>query len=312
MERSHQLRSIVVPGNHDGVHRGHRALLDRARQLGDAHSARVVAMFFDPHPVALFSPDRAPTPLTLPKRRAELLAKAGADEVWIQPFDRAFASLAPETFARTVLRERLAAAGVVIGPDFRFGKDRAGDFASLRAFGRDLGFVVEQLDPVLVDGQPVSSSRVRETLVRGEVDAAARLLGRVHEMEGVVVRGDGRGRTIGVPTANLRCEPLLAPKDGVYAIVGRDLGSPSENAILHGVANLGMRPTFEAGRSVEVHFFDLDRDLYGRTLRIGFVARLRDEIKFGSLDALKAQIAKDMKDAREALASMNEEAVAWM
>ena len=300
--------SVVTPGNHDGVHLGHRALVAAARQLAAEHGARVLPMFFDPHPTAFFRPDAAPALLTSPARRIALLRKAGADDVAVETFDEAFANQSPEAFVRDVLVGRYAARGVVVGPDFQFGKGRAGDVEVLRTLGDSLGFSVTVVPPVEVGADVVSSTRIRSVLTQGDVAAATALLGRVHDVRGVVVEGHRRGRTIGFPTANLDCEPVLLPADGVYAVVARVLdGSPvddSETRLLRGVANLGVRPTMQAGRSVEVHFFDFDADLYGKALRVGFCARLRAEKKFDGLDALKAQIARDADAARTVLATV--------
>jgi len=284
--------TIVTPGNHDGVHLGHRALLAAARELG----SHVTALTFDPHPAVVLAPSKAPPLLTTPTRRAQLLRELGADAVEVLAFDEALAAMSPEAFVREVLVDRLGAAGVVLGPDFRFGKGRSGDVDTLRALGATHGFEVRTVPPVQREGGVVSSTRIRRLVQAGEVDAARRLLGRVHDAGGRVVRGDQRGRTIGFPTANLDCESVLLPADGVYAVVMRVDGD------LHrGVANLGVRPTFAAGRSVEAHLFDFDGDLYDRDARVGFVKRIRGERKFDGIEALKAQIATDAAAARQAL-----------
>ena len=284
--------TVVTPGNHDGVHLGHRALLAAARELG----AHVTALTFDPHPAMVLAPSKAPPLLTTPARRAALLKKLGADAVEILAFDEELAAMRPEEFVRRVIGERLHASGVVVGPDFRFGKGRAGDVDTLRALGSERGFEVRTVGPVHLDGDVVSSTRIRKRVALGDVEGATRLLGRVHDVGGTVVQGDQRGRTIGFPTANLDCESVLLPADGVYAVVMR------VGETLHrGVANLGVRPTFAAGRSVEAHLFDFDADIYGATARVGFVQRIRGEQKFSGLDALKAQIALDADAARAAL-----------
>jgi len=290
--------SVVAPGNHDGVHLGHRALLEAARRrTGDA--LRMVALFFDPHPSAVLAPDRAPPLLTTAGRREALLREAGADEVVAQRFDRAFASLSPEAFVTRVLVDGLGARGVVVGPDFRFGHGRVGDLGVLRRLGETHGFDVTVVEPVVHRGVRVSSTRVREHLARGDVTGAAELLDRVHDVTGTVIEGDRRGRTIGFPTANLECEPVMLPADGVYAVLARIVGG--DDRVLSGVANLGVRPTVEAGRSVEVHLFDFDDDVYGARLRVGFVERIRGEVRFDGLDALKKQIARDAEAARGAV-----------
>lgn len=296
------MRAAVVPGNHDGVHVGHRALLDEARRRADAAGLAVVPLTFDPHPLTVLAPERAPVPLTTIARRVELLREAGADEVAVARFDAAYAARSADAFVDAVLVGELRAGAVIVGPDFRFGAGRTGTIERLRELGAVRGFTVHEVGPVELPGLGrVSSTRIREALRAGALEDATRMLGRIHEVEGVVVEGDKRGRTIGFPTANLDCDPILVPADGVYAVVARVL-APSRGAQrILGVANLGTRPTFAAGRSVEVHLFDFTGDLYGARLRVGFVARLRAEQKFDGIDALRAQIAKDARAARDRL-----------
>lgn len=301
--------SVVTLGNHDGVHLGHRALLSAARDRATRDGLVVRAVTFDPHPAAVLSPDRAPPLLTTVARRTELLRAFGADEVSVLRFDAGFASLDPAAFATRVLVQELVARTAVVGPDFRFGRGRAGDTAELARLGAAHGFDVITVDPVVLDGDVVSSTRIRQALQAGDVVHATRALGRIHDVDGRVVRGDGRGRSIGVPTANVDCDPVLLPADGVYAVVGRVL---DERTVLHGVANLGVRPTFAAGRSVEVHFLDVDRDLYDRRIRVGFVARIRAERKFDGIEALKAQIARDVGEARDTLQRASTDDWRWI
>lgn len=301
---------MIAPGNHDGVHRGHQALVRTARAHARGHGLRAVALTFDPHPSVLLAPERAPTPLTTMARRSELLLAAGADDVVVQSFTREFANLPPEDFLQT-LRARNARA-LVVGPDFRFGKARAGDVALLRAFGTRHALDVIVEPPVQVGGARVSSSAVREAIAQGEVEHASALLGHVHELSGHVVEGDHRGRTLGFPTANLVSEPVLHPADGVYAVVVRVLAAESVAPLIRGVANLGVRPTFGAGRSVEVHLFDFSGDLYGASLRVGFVKRIRPERKFSGLPELRAQIELDCQAARGTLEAADEGSWAWI
>ncbi len=305
--------SVIAPGNYDGVHVGHRALMRSARRHADAHGLRVSTLTFDPHPLALLDPDRAPTMLTTHARRGELLRALGADKVLVWPFTRALAALSPEEFVDTLVAQ--GARALVVGPDFRFGKNRAGDVECLDRLSRTHGFSLLIESPVELDGERVSSSAIRAALRAGDVNRATRMLLRVHEVSGVVSRGDQRGRTIGFPTANLAIDSVLPPADGVYAVVARVLGAgphdpPSE--LLHGVANLGTRPTFAAGRSVEVHLFDFARDIYGATLRVGFLARIRGELKFAGIAALRAQIEHDCDSARTVLAETPKEQTAWI
>lgn len=305
------LPSVIAPGNHDGVHLGHQALIARARRHAQVHGLRTVALTFDPHPAAVLAPERAPTPLTTPSRRRELLLQAGADAVLVMPFTTALAALSPEAFLDE-LRAR-GARGLVVGPDFRFGRGRAGDLALLECYGQAHGLSVLIEPNVLVDGERVSSTAIREALQAGEVERACTLLGHLPELEGEVVSGQRRGRTLGFPTANLVTEPVLHPADGVYAVVVRVLGAgPGQEALRLGVANLGVRPTVAAGRSVEVHLFDFDRDLYGARLRVGFVARIRPEQRFSGLDALRAQIGLDCEAARSTLAASERRLWHWI
>lgn len=293
--------SVVVPGNHDGVHLGHRALVARACALAAERGLRVVALTFDPHPLAVLRPERAPVPLTTQARRAELLRGAGVEHVAVAAFDHAYAEQSPADWVRTRLMRELGARAIVIGPDYRFGAGRAGTPELLRT----LGLEVVEVEPVLLGGERVSSTRAREALGAGDVRLARGLLDRPHEVEGTVVEGHRRGRTIGFPTANLLSDAVLLPKDGVYAVVARVVGPAREAPLLAGMANLGTRPTFGAGRSLEAHFFHFEGDLYGRRLRLGFVARLRDEQKFVSAAALTLQLGADRVAASEQLASQD-------
>jgi riboflavin kinase/FMN adenylyltransferase len=302
--------SIVTPGNHDGVHLGHRALVHAARARAAGEGLRTLAMFFDPHPTSVLAPERAPTLLTTPTRRAGLLRSAGADDVLVLPFDQTFASMSPEAFVEEVLVSRCAARGVVVGPDFHFGHKRTGNIDTLRALGHVHGFDVTVVEPVMVEGSPSSSTRIRACLREGDVTAAATMLARLHEVEGVVVEGDKRGRTIGFPTANLADICVQCPADGVYAVVVRVL--ERDAPLLFGVANVGVRPTMAAGRSFEVHVFDFEGDLYGARLRVGLAQRLRGEQRFSSLDALVAQIGADVGAARAALTTLRQEWLTWL
>jgi len=246
------------------------------------------------------------------ERRVELLKGAGCDDVVVLPFDEAFAKTTPAQFVERVLLDACHAKGVVVGPDFHFGHKRSGNVATLRSWGERKGFSVELVEPVMFKGESVSSTRIRRILSEdGNVEDAAAMMTRFHEITGRVVPGDRRGRQVGFPTANLEVEPIQVPKDGVYAVVVRVLDDAGCGQ-LHGVANLGNRPTFDAGRSVEVHLFGFDGDLYGRHLRIGFAARLRGEMKFDGLDALRQQIDRDCDQAKNALQQSGPELARWI
>ena len=304
--------SVVTPGNHDGVHLGHRALIGAAKEIADEGGWRTLGMFFNPHTTAVLAPERAPVALTSVERRVEIMKGAGCDDVLVLPFDDEFAKMSPDHFVQTVLLDACHAQGVVVGPDFHFGHKRAGNIETLRAWGIRQGFAVELVQPVMFEGEAVSSTRIRRILSEdGNVEDAAVMMTRLHEVEGEVVPGDRRGREIGFPTANLDVQKVQLPKDGVYAIVARVLDDDHPQ-LRHGVANLGNRPTFDAGRSVEVHLFGFNEDLYGKRVRVGFAARIRGERKFDGLDALKRQIDRDCDEAENALQRLGPELSRWI
>jgi riboflavin kinase/FMN adenylyltransferase len=291
--------TAVAIGNFDGVHRGHRALIERALEESAAFGGESVVLTFEPHPARVLAPDRSPPRITGADRRLELFAALAVDGVIVQGFDRAFASMSPELFAREVLLS-LRAKVVIVGENFHFGKDRAGDGEALRALGERFGFRTEVLRSVLDDGgEIISSSKIRAALADGQLDRVHAMLGRQFDFDGRVVRGAQRGRSLGFPTANLRTDVEALPRDGVYAVrVALIDQDDRRGETMDGVMNIGVRPTFSAGRSIEVHLLDQSLDLYGRLLRVTCVGRLRDERKFDGIEALQAQIAQDVRDAR--------------
>jgi riboflavin kinase / FMN adenylyltransferase len=290
--------SAVAIGVFDGVHLGHRTVLAELVRGARARSLVAVALTFDPHPLEFLAPDRAPRLLTDIERRAELLGECGIEVVGVLPFLQ-IRDLAPEAFAVEVLAGRLEARVVAVGADFRFGHERAGDVDALRLLGDRHGFEVEAVELVgHRDGEVVSSSRIRTLLGEGRVAHAARLLGEPFQVRGPVVHGDARGRGIGFPTANLHVpERMALPRDGVYAAWAR-----LEGATHPSVVNIGVRPTFgQTHRVVEAHLLDVDLDLYGSVLSLGFVDRLRDEQRFSGVDELVTQIARDVEAGRRVL-----------
>jgi riboflavin kinase/FMN adenylyltransferase len=292
---------VVAIGNFDGVHRGHAFIFERARQLADeAGGADVVVLTFEPHPAKVLAPAYAPPLITPLPRKLELIAATGVDVTVVQPFDPAFAARTPGQFVDEVLVGGLGARRICVGHDFTFGKKRSGTTDTLHELGRRHGFEVEVVAPISVDGMVCSSTKVREFVLEGRVDGAHVILGRPFEVEGEVVRGDGRGRTIGVPTANLRPDTELIPKNGVYAGWAELLSSGSRHPA---AINVGTNPTFAGERPVlvEAHLLDVDRDLYGARLRLGFVERLRAEERFSGKDALVAQILRDIEKTRAIL-----------
>jgi len=330
----HLPRGSVAIGNFDGVHVGHRALFAAARDSASRSGGKICALTFDPHPAAVLAPQFAPPAIGSALRKLELLAEAGVDDAVVQRFDRDFARTSAAEFV-----SMLAATGVstvVVGQDFTYGKDRGGNAQSLRAALGDAGVDLQLVPPVTVEGLVVSSTKVREFVLEGRLEAARALLGRPLDLDGQVVRGAGRGRTLGWPTANVQyAEGQLLPAIGVYAVRVRVLeaeargakseaadggGAPALTATeftpprfgpsIKGAANLGLNPTFRDAAPtgqrppllLEVHLIDFAGDLYGRTLRVEFVQRLRDERRFNGIEALKAQILSDVGEAKRALA----------
>jgi riboflavin kinase/FMN adenylyltransferase len=292
----------LAVGNFDGVHRGHQALVALAVRDARAAGGTSVVLTFDPHPSRVLSPDRAPASLMTLDQKAEILSGLGVDRLAVLPFTVELSRREPEDFAREVLQRALGARVVVVGSSFRFGRDRAGDLATLRRLGDELGFRVHGLRPVIARGGPISSTRIREALSRGAVDAARDFLGRRFFVDGVVVKGEGRGRLIGIPTANLQVLNEMIPGGGVYACWCRVLGA--DDPPRPAAVNIGRRPTFGGGlTTVEAHLLDFEGDLYGRTLRLEFQERLREERAFPGAEALVAQIRIDLGEARRVLSA---------
>jgi riboflavin kinase/FMN adenylyltransferase len=291
-------RTVVVIGNFDGVHLGHQHVLATARDLADAEALRVVAVTFDPHPMAVLRPDHAPVMLTDLESRCRLLAAAGADDVHVIRFSREIASWTPQEFIDRVLVDALHARHVVVGANFRFGSRAAGDLDTLRRAGQEGDFDVHGID---LDGGPQvwSSTYVRTCLAGGDVEGAAEALGRPYAVTGEVVEGDRRGRELGFPTANLAVRAVAVPADGVYAGWLRADGDPLPAAI-----SVGTNPTFDGvrDRRVEAHVLDRsDLDLYGRTVEVSFVARIRGMVRFERVEELVAAIGDDVLRTRALL-----------
>lgn len=293
-------RSVVTIGVFDGVHRGHQATIrhavDRARELG----IQSVVVTFDPHPSAVVRPGSHPAILTEPERKAELIETLGVDGLCVVPFTADFSRLSPEEFVRDVLVEHLHTALVVVGENFRFGHRAAGTVELLEQLGRTYGFGVERPSLVARDDIVFSSTYIRSRVAAGDVAAAAEALGRPHRVEGVVIRGDGRGRELGYPTANLRThEHAAVPADGVYAawlVRGRD------QPPLAAAVSIGTNPTFSGrDRRVEAYALDFSGDLYGERVGLDFVARLREMRRYDGIEPLLAQMAEDVAQTRKLL-----------
>ncbi|MGE5188531.1 MAG: bifunctional riboflavin kinase/FAD synthetase [Gemmatimonadota bacterium] len=285
----------VTIGNFDGVHLGHRELLRRTVAKARAAGAAAVAMTFAPHPVRFFSPRSRFYEITGPEEKAALIGETGIDTLVVESFDGEVGRMWPADFAREILARRLHARWVVVGYDFTFGRNRTGFPAALSEMGRELGFDVEVVPPLMRGGAIVSSSRIRELLLAGRVREAGELLCRPYRISGPVVTGAGRGRKLGFPTANIQFAQELVPLPGVYVVEAEVDGERRP-----GVANVGFNPTFgENSLGVEVHLLEFEGDLYGKAVSVFFRDRIRDERKFKTVDELARQIAKDVQYARE-------------
>jgi riboflavin kinase/FMN adenylyltransferase len=291
----------VAIGNFDGVHLGHRALLDEARRIASASGGQVVALTFDPHPARFFAPSLAPPMLAPLPRRVELLQEAGVDVVLVEPFTADFAALSAEDFVEQVLARDIGARHVVVGADFSFGHSRRGNTALLASLSRRFGMGVSIVPQVTASGLVCSSTKIREFVLEGRVEGANLLLGRPFEIDGTVVAGANRGRTLGVPTANLVCEGEILPKPGVYA--GRACRLDGDRRWFAAAISIGNNPTFaekaEPELFIEAHLLDFSGDLYGAHLRLAFIAHLREQRRFAKTDELVAEIARDIARTRE-------------
>ncbi len=300
---THDGQSVVTVGTFDGVHRGHRAILEYLHRRASQHSGPSTLVSFDPHPRAIVHGEEVPL-LTTVAERADLLEELDLDRFVVIPFSMDFAQFSPEEYVRDVLVKRIGMQEITVGYDHRFGKDRAGDVDLLRDLGLQYGFDVDVIPAQEVDHDVVSSSSIRSLLLEeGAIDRANERLGRPYRLDGIVARGEGRGRELGYPTANLVLEDSrkLVPKRGVYATTvtlpnGRERG---------GMMNIGRRPTFdEMDVTVEVHLLDFEGDLYGERLSVQFLQRLRDEQKFPSADALAAQLSEDEQRCRSVVGAL--------
>lgn len=308
MQHVGSLETLSVPdawltmGTFDGVHRGHQEIIRQLVAGAHAQNIPAILLTFDPHPVAILRPERAPKLLTSAHERAELFGQLGVDIVITHPFNHAVAAISARDFL-TKLKNHLGFTQFWVGYDFAMGHNREGDIPRLRELGREMGYALHVVEPITFEGKTISSSQIRRLIAEGNVDEARDLLGRPYQLTGTVVEGAKRGRTIGIPTANLAADERRAfPARGVYACRAWVNQTP-----INAVTNIGLRPTFENGTvqaSVEAHLLDFSGDLYGQELTLEFFARLRDEQKFSGIDALVAQIQQDIEAARKILATL--------
>ncbi|MGA3174345.1 MAG: bifunctional riboflavin kinase/FAD synthetase [Syntrophorhabdales bacterium] len=286
---------VLTIGNYDGIHIGHRRIIERVKANAKALSGTSMLMTFNPHPLHILRPHGESAAIVPLAEKKRLIEEAGIEVLIIVPFTVRFAHLSPETFITSILVERLAIRGLVVGYDFRFGRQGRGDIALLEEAGHKAGFFVETVGPITLEGEKVGSNRIRRLVAEGDVSTAARLLGRPFAIEGTVVRALGRGRDIGYPTINLETDYSLIPKNGVYVTEVAFEGSRHG-----GLTNIGHNPTFEKGqkRSIETFILDFDGNLYERRVRLHFLARIRDEMKFETAEELKARIGADVEIGR--------------
>ncbi len=291
--------AAIALGNFDGVHLGHQAVIASARAVAEDRDIALGAAVFEPHPRRFFKPDLPPFRLQTARQRARALGEIGVEEVFEIGFDAALSQSTDREFAERILRDLLGAAHVSVGADFRFGKGRMGDAASLEKLGDELGFSVDAVEPITEGAAKIASTGIREAIAAGEMDRAAAMLGRPWAIEGEVLRGFQRGRDFGFPTANLALGDYVRPRLGIYA-VRIDLG---DGVLLPGVANVGVNPTVGALPEplLETHLFDFSGDLYGKQIEVELIKLLRDEAKFDDVEALKRQMKQDVIDARNAL-----------
>ena len=294
--RTEHAGSVATIGNFDGLHLGHQALIERLKQVAGERGVQSTLITFEPYPQEVLRPDPAISRLTRFREKMRLLQAWGLDQVLCIRFNQHLASLEPEQFVKTILVDKLAIKHLIVGDDFRFGRQRRGDFDMLARCGEEFGYSVEDTVTVAINDVRVSSTRVRQTLAAGDMHEVKRLLGREYAMLGRVAHGDKRGRSIGFPTANIHLHRKSVPVSGVYAVTMEGIaGAP-----VTGIANVGNRPTVDGTRSLlEVHLFDFDADIYGRHVQVNFVAYIRPEQRFEGLEALKQQIALDCEKARE-------------
>ncbi|MGA2937922.1 MAG: bifunctional riboflavin kinase/FAD synthetase [Syntrophobacteraceae bacterium] len=288
----------ITIGNFDGVHKGHQALFQRVKQLAEELNGESAVVTFDPHPLEVLFPEKAPSFITSHRRKLDLIANCGIDATIVIPFDHKFSEMSAREFVEVLLVEKIGVRAIVVGHDYRFGHGREGDIAFLKQLGAQYGFKVETVTGVRVDDTVVSSTTIRQLIVSGNIKLANKLLGRSFEVSGTVIPGRKRGVNLGFPTANIRMPALTSPRTGVYAVEAEVDGKT-----YGGAANLGYNPTFgDTDLSLEAHLFDFSQDIYGKPITIRFIDRLRDELRFSGPDELAAQIGKDVAAAKKILA----------
>ena len=293
---------VLTIGNFDGLHLGHRAVIEKLARKGRTMGLPVIVLIFEPQPLEYFLGDNAPSRLMRLREKVIQFTRLPVDGVLILRFNQYFANLDPETFISEVLLNKLNVKYLVVGDDFHFGKARRGNFALLKEKSHEFGFKVEETDSYLLAGHRISSTMIRDALGEGDLALAARMLGRSYSVSGRVAHGDKRGRTIGFPTANIEMFRKNTPIEGVFAVIMTGIDEQE----ITGVANVGTRPTIGGGTRVvlETYLFDFNRDIYGKYVEVHFKKKIRDEMRFQSLDELRAQITKDVAEAKKFFADI--------
>jgi len=289
--------SIITLGNFDGLHLGHQELIKKIIRRAEETASLSMVVTFRPHPLKILAPEKCPPLISIYEEKIHLIERLGIDVLVKIPFTLDFSAMEPREFVKDILCDLLGAKEIFVGYNYRFGKGRKGDIRMLRSLGEEFAFVVREIEQVSLNGEIISSTRIRQLLKNGDVEHAAKLLGRPYVLCGIVVKGDGRGRGLGFPTANIASRHAIIPGNGVYAvrIFVRDKH-------YNGIVNIGIRPTFDAkSLAVEVHIFGFDEDIYGEEVSISFIRRIREEKKFAGVPELIAQIKSDIAKAKGVL-----------
>jgi len=290
-------RPVVTLGNFDGVHLGHRKIFELLKEEARECGATAMVITFYPHPLKIINPQKAPPLIASLDERLQLIKSCGIDFIACIPFTETFAGWSPERFVQEILVDELDVTRVLVGEDFRFGKGRKAGLNFLRKSGESHGFHVHRIEPVQIHDQEISSTRIRQAILKGHVRKAATMLDRPYNITGTVVHGEHVGRTLGFPTANIETQAELIPANGVYAV-----NALCEGENLSGVANLGVKPTFSGKKfTIEINIFNFDKDIYGKSLQVDFIERIRDERPFPNVQTLIQQIQKDCDQARKIL-----------
>ena len=292
----------ITIGNFDGVHMGHQALFRKVKQWAEKLDGESIVVTFDPHPLQVLFPEKAPSFITSHRLKLDLIASCGIDATIVIPFNHEFSQMSAREFVEVILVGKIGARAIVVGNDYRFGHSREGDLPFLRRLGEQYGFTVEIVTVIQMNDTPVSSTSIRQLIANGNIRDANRLLGRPFEVSGTVIEGRKRGLGLGFPTANIRMPAVASPRTGVYVVEAEVDGKR-----YGGAANLGYNPTFgDVELSLETHLFDFNQDIYGRPITIRFIDRLRDERRFSGPEELRLQIQKDVDTARRILAQLQE------